>query len=537
MLRSILIARSSKDRNDVSCESQIFEMKEEAIRKQEIVVDTYKFPKVRHFEILEDPTFQEILAEVKSKNRTWSKIWFYDTSRISRSPVNAYQIKALLSKCGVELSFLKTPTTGEEAFDNLIHGLMVIIDQFQSQYAKAGSIRGQKQNIREGYRAGGSAPYGYRLKRHIKGIDKFGNETYKSTLEADPETFKNVREYLERRADGESRGSIFKDFNDRNIPPPRKGRYWRDSSGKAIEENLLVYQGHLVYNRHNERENKKSYKGNRKWRERSEWEIKENAHERCISDETANKIDHQLQTNKSKHANPGPKKYLLTDILFCAECGNRMVGNSGYYACMHKILNKGLCTNSNISSDHLNRCILTYLKENLIQKKFYDNFIKAIQAQYENYKRDSIKDQAENQKNITDIKKKIDKIMDLYMDGKIDKLILESKLVPLQEEEKELEVRALDLSQVNLVLNAKLSEFAAGNIAEQLDRFETMLNDDNEPEMRLLVRDFIRKITIGPKEEPKSKKWKRRVHIESYVRALTMILVASPRGFEPLLPT
>ncbi len=92
------------------------------------------------------------------------------------------------------------------------------------------------------------------------------------------------------------------------FPPPRKGRYWRDSSGKAIEENLLVYQGHLVYNRHNERENKKNYKGNWKWRGRSEWEIKENAHERCISDETASKIDHRLQINKSKHTNPGPQK-------------------------------------------------------------------------------------------------------------------------------------------------------------------------------------------------------------------------------------
>jgi hypothetical protein len=41
---------------------------------------------------------------------------------------------------------------------------------------------------------------------------------------------------------------------------------------------------------------------------------------------------------------------------------------------------------------------------------------------------------------------------------------------------------------------------------------------------------------IGPKDDPKAKKWKRHVHIDSFVRALTMIKVASPRGFEPLLP-
>jgi len=30
---------------------------------------------------------------------------------------------------------------------------------------------------------------------------------------------------------------------------------WYASAGKSIEENVMVYQGHLVYNRHNERIN------------------------------------------------------------------------------------------------------------------------------------------------------------------------------------------------------------------------------------------------------------------------------------------
>ena len=54
--------------------------------------------------------------------------------------------------------------------------------------------------------------------------------------------------------------------------------------------------------------------------------------------------------------------------------------------------------------------------------------------------------------------------------------------------------------------------------------------------MRNMVRDFIYKIELHPKENPNAKKWLRRVHLQGYVRALTMILLASPRGFEPLLP-
>ena len=82
----------------------------------------------------------------------------------------------------------------------------------------------------------------------------------------------------------------------------------------------------------------------------------------------------------------------------------------------------------------------------------------------------------------------------------------------------------------------KVDEYSDESIRRQLERFEDMLNDDNIVEMRSLVRDFIFKITLNPKDDPKTKKWKRRVLIQSYVRALTMIKVASPRGFEPLLP-
>ena len=51
-----------------------------------------------------------------------------------------------------------------------------------------------------------------------------------------------------------------------------------------------------------------------------------------------------------------------------------------------------------------------------------------------------------------------------------------------------------------------------------------------------MTRDFIYRIDLYPKERPTAKKWKRRVSIQSYIRALTMIKLASPTGFEPVLP-
>jgi DNA invertase Pin-like site-specific DNA recombinase len=536
MNKCVIIARSSKDRNDVSCESQIHEIRNEAIKRGEKIYKVLEFSGVTHVEFNDDPEFIKLLSEVKSKNRKWNKLWFYDTARVSRNRYKAQALKKIFEHHDVDVEFLKFPKTGVVPVDNMMEGIMEAFDQMHSDISRAGAIRGQSQNVRNGFRAGGRPPYGYRLKKHQIGINKDRNPIHKSTLEANPETFSYVKEFLERRGRGESRRSICKDFMERGIKSPSGGKTWYSSSGKSIEENIMLYQGHLVYNRHNERIGKKGYKGGRKWRDKSQWIIKKNNHTRCIDDDTAAKIMLQLETNKKRGTNPGPKKYLLTDVLFCSECGSRMVGNSGFYTCLNKLRNRGACSNSNIKAEFLDTNVLMYLKENLITEDFYAKYVKTIQSYYEQYKRDSLSEQTKYLKRIKEIEHQIGNLMTLFSRGKIKAALIEDQITPLQQEKEELEAKVIDISQINDVLDIKVDEYSEESIRDQLDRFEDMLIEDNAIEMRSLVRDFIPKINLGQKNDPRSRKWQRRVCIESYIRALTMIKVASPRGFEPLSP-
>ena len=43
--------------------------------------------------------------------------------------------------------------------DNMMEGIMEAFDQMHSDMSRAGSIRGQKQNVRNDYRAGGNGTY------------------------------------------------------------------------------------------------------------------------------------------------------------------------------------------------------------------------------------------------------------------------------------------------------------------------------------------------------------------------------------------
>ena len=76
MTSSIIIARSSTDRHDVSCKSQIAEITSAVKRLGEHIVKVLEFPRTRHSDFLEDPEFKNILAEAKKKDRNWNKIWF-----------------------------------------------------------------------------------------------------------------------------------------------------------------------------------------------------------------------------------------------------------------------------------------------------------------------------------------------------------------------------------------------------------------------------------------------------------------------------
>jgi hypothetical protein len=90
------------------------------------------------------------------------------------------------------------PTT-DSYIDPLIETLMEGIDQLHSQKSKADALRGVRENILRGFRAGGIAPIAYLLEKKVMGT-RDGVPVTKSTLIRDPDTFTLIQTYLERRA-------------------------------------------------------------------------------------------------------------------------------------------------------------------------------------------------------------------------------------------------------------------------------------------------------------------------------------------------
>ncbi len=531
MRKCIIIARSSTDRHDVSCKSQIAEISAEVKRRGETIFKTLEFPAVRHSDFLEDPDFRDILADAKKRDRGWDKIWFYDTSRLSRNRMKAQTTKAFFRRHGIEIDFLKIPKTGEEAIDNVIEGILETFDQLLSDFSRAGSIRGQKQNIRSGYRAGGKAPYGYQLKKHTLGYNVDKQQITKSTLEPHPQHFSIVKEYLERRTSGEARGSILRDFARRKIASPSGKSYWSNVTCNSIENNLLVYCGHLVYNRHNRMVDGK-YVGGNKYRPQEEWEIHRNAHEAAITEEQAQIVRSQLEKRRYKRETI-PRRYLLTSQLYCGICKGPMVGDSGFYACSHKKTRKTTCNNSKISAEFIDRKIIGFVKERLLTKVHFETIVQETKRAYREEMAKTKRDNSRFRTRLQEIDDGISRLMDLAERGNLSPEIIETRVRKLEEERKEI-LRILEGDR-QFVAAIKYAEEQLSEklIRQYVHRFEALLNETNIELMREFIDTFVSRIELWGREN--GKKRGRLVHVHSQIPAFTGIAVASPRGVEPLL--
>src|SRR5699024_8044022 len=129
------------------------------------------------------PAFQNMMTEVKSVKCRFAEILCFDTSRFSRRQYDAQMYKHLLKKRGVGLRFLKLPKS-DPLLDSVLESLVEVFDEFHSQKSKADGLRGMRENINQGFRAGGSAPYGYRLDKEVVSFRE-GQPVTKSTLAAD----------------------------------------------------------------------------------------------------------------------------------------------------------------------------------------------------------------------------------------------------------------------------------------------------------------------------------------------------------------
>lgn len=311
-----IYTRSSKDRSDISPATQAAALEQLAASRSLSITERFE-DAVESGSTEDRPGFQELIRAIKNPSRTWSILLVYDTSRIARRRYIAQAFKHELKKRGITILYATRPADVDPISEIVLDSMLEAMDEVHSLMSKQKGLAGMAENVRQGWRAGGRAPTGYKLEHVATGAVRDGRDVTKSRL-VPGDLASQVRAFLRARARGTPRAVAV-----------RMCRIdMHASSFVDIEWNALTYAGHTVWNMRHETGN------GMKRRPREDWVIKRDTHEALITEREAERIlvqlEHSNMSAAMRAARAVSSRFLLSGLVYSTD-GRCWEGNGPHY--------------------------------------------------------------------------------------------------------------------------------------------------------------------------------------------------------------
>ena len=436
---------SSHKQREESIEEQVDECREYAFQNDMNVVEVYSDSAISGKTENRDG-WQRMMSDAKLKK--FEVLLVYTIDRMGRDRYALAVAKKALRDCGVSIIPIKQPIIeGPESIilDSLMEGLA---EYYNADLARKVD-RGMSDNARKCLANGSKPPLGYAV---------------------DPAT----KTYIINESGAEIVRFIFQAYLDgmqiKEIVAECKNRCYKNSNGKPIDNNVISRMLRNI-----------KYTGVYKWKD---IEVPDGM-PRIISDYTYHQT--QLKLAQKAHTNAHGKakrEYLLSDKVFCGNCGEAWVGESGYsatgafytyYKCRKAKVRK--CKYKAISQEKLENQVYEMLMFKLfpneeairayvdfyVEKKSNDSYEQKQIAQYE--------------KQLKSVQKKIDNIMMAVMQG-IGIETAKDYIAPLEEDKKQLNklidqaknsVKILDKERLFNIINSWLDIASLIAMSKQLE--------------------------------------------------------------------
>ena len=360
MNRAVLYLRSSKDRHDVSLDAQRRELLELARARNLAVVGEY-CDEVESGKDEDRPGFQQLYRDLRVRGRAWTYVLMLDTSRLARRMEIALHFEEReAAPRGVTIVYKSLPDI-DPVYRQLFKRQLQAMDEFHSMISRQKGLAGMRENVHQGWRAGGRAPFGYRLEHVETGKIRDQAPVTKSRLIVGPDA-PAIARYLKDRARGMPRHRARARASLEGLPV---------TSLIGIERNALTYAGHTVWNVHNER-HRGCAVGGVKRRPRADWVVRRGTHPGLITDDEAERILSRLEEGSRTRARLGRRVYLLAGLLI-APGGSLWHGDSGNYR-----LGKG----RKIEATRLERAIVDKVASDLLDDDLVRDLTARIQRLY-----------------------------------------------------------------------------------------------------------------------------------------------------------
>lgn len=476
-MRAALYARYSSDnQREESIFAQIRAGREYCKRKKYTIVREYKD---EAFTARTDnrPDFQKMMRDAKTG--LFDVIIFHKIDRNARDEYDYYRYKSQLKKLGISIEYV-TQNIDDSPEGSMMESMLVGMAAYYSRNLSVEVKKGMRENAYQAKHNGGTPPLGYEVKDGKYII----NESEAAI----------VRFIFEKRASGSGYINIINELNLKGFKTKRGSQFGKNSLHDLLKNKkyIGVYSFGRVAGGHTDKRN--SHKTDENMIEIPD------AIPAIISKELWNKVQQQMiESKRSPGSHTAKEEYLLSGLIYCGECGAKMVGSRVtsrgnkyvYYRCDRQ-QRQNSCGNSRIKKEDVEKEVLAFIeKEYLDPDKISEltaEINKAIASKLEEYETNNTHLLKEKE-NLT---KRISNLLNALEEGESIDLIRE-RLTENKRKLSEIESQLLVISQKQLAVY--LSEDQVSETVNSLSA-----KDKSPEQVRAMLKMFVDKIIVKQNE-------------------------------------
>jgi site-specific DNA recombinase len=363
-MKAALYARYSTDRqNDSSIADQVRVCTEYAARQGWQIAEHYEDRAISGAAMGNRPGFQLMRAAAMAGR--FEILLLIDTGRLARSG----ELQPLIER----LRYQGVRVIGvQDQFDS-----STVVSDLQASMSGAMSIEFRRMVKLRTYAA---------LESRAKDKRPTGGRAYGYRDGAiDERAAAIVREIFEEFGHGATHRTIAIDLNRRHVPAPRSREGWRSTGVRVILRNER-YRGLVHWNQSEWRKDPDSGARRRIMHPRSEWISHQDESQRIVSDQLWEEVQRRtmpLRGHDQRLVSGGKPRYLLSGLMFCAECDRpyTLVSHLGY-GCAGFHETKRCENNIYVNRVEAERAILDPVRAALTSPERVERMAKEMQAYY-----------------------------------------------------------------------------------------------------------------------------------------------------------
>jgi site-specific DNA recombinase len=430
----------------------------------------------------------------------------YSPDRLSRKYAYQVLLAEELSRCGVELVFLKSPA-GASPEDQLLVQFQGMIAEYERAQITERCRRGKRHRAQQGMvNVLSGAPYGY---RYVRKNDHCA--AYYEVIESEAQVVRMV--FGAYTQQGLSINGIARLLNERQIPTRTGTTRWERSTVWGLLRNP-AYRGRACYGKAELRPRQRI---TRPLRQRHGVVSRDSAnHERpredwievpvpaLVSEEIFALAQEQLEKNQHHSPRRTMEPTLLQGMLVCEQCGYALYRTSTrtckqklhYYRCIgsdgYRRLKGPVCTNRPLRQDVLDEFvwkeILRLLEDPTLVQSEIDRRREAARNADPLRKREE-----ELRREQARLEKSSERLINAYQEGLVTLPQLRQRMPELRQQTQavESELQSLAMAATEQVKYLQLAESLAAFRSKLRLRAETLDIRERQQILRLLVKEVL----------------------------------------------